>query len=383
MPVRRRKPRRRLTPQEAHARGLALWNSLPVRRRFAIAMRLVRRNIAALRSAYGVPGEPPDQPHIVSVGVGPKLSRPRRARAARARKPGKPDPSLGVLHADQVCIRFIVRSKVDKALLGGDRGPRPIPDSIPARATVRGRRVTVRIPTDIQADSPGRLHALMDATDGVRVVDSLNPANRCIGSFCCVVRNKKAAAERYLLTCRHVLCVALAPTGGLVPTDDGQVSHRVSNAAIADHYDEADLGDGSTTYGCDAALGVMTTPDLPVIWATVPGRVAKPLDVPSGLKVYVPRKQPTSPVRAGPLAATGYELQFDRPIQVQPGLWVRFEAVVTYFAATEPGDSGSALIDDTGALFGMHFYESGQGVSHAIPAYILFKSGLFKIDIRL
>lgn len=70
-------------------------------------------------------------------------------------------------------------------------------------------------------------------------------------------------------------------------------------------------------------------------------------------------------------------------IRFNANVAVRFEAVLRYRTATVEGDSGSAVVGPDGTLFGMHFYEFDNGIACAIPAYILFRPGLFTINIKL
>ena len=59
-----------------------------------------------------------------------------------------------------------------------------------------------------------------------------------------------------------------------------------------------------------------------------------------------------------------------------------FSDTIQYKADVRPGDSGSALVDSVGMLYGMHFYGQGN-VGYAMSAPRLFDQNMFSLDITL
>jgi len=368
-----------MSGKPVHAEGIRIWSLLPLADRFAIARRIVLRRTRAWRAKF---------PGLVSVGVGYRVRRESGSRGkARASKPGTGVKktridTLRTLHRDVICVRFVVKSKWRSDRADDERR---IPDCIPARATFRKRRRRVWIPTDVDQDGPGKLQASLDATDGIRVIEIVGGGvapKRCVGSFCCVVRDTHAPSDRYLLSCHHVLTLSGQSHPGFQPSGAAGVRIRVPDQSIGSLYDYATLGNG-TTYGCDAALAKLSTPDEPYVWGITPTRVAGPFAQPTSFRVFVPRRNQRSGIRIGPIPATFIDEQMDYTIQFSVTRSVRFKSVFRYAAETVDGDSGSALLGPDGTLFGMHFYKARNGVCCAIPAYILFTPGLFSIDVKL
>ena len=366
--------------------GLRRWNGLPLARRFTIAQRVVRLRFSQWLETYS---------GMVSAGVGHKLTRtPAQKRASRRlaaqiTRPKAPKRSrgpipwtLGTVKRDQICIRFVMEHKwtgTDAA--NNAEVPERIPSLIHTTTVIQGRRVRVSIPTDVDQHATGAVQAALDATDGIRVISSVNANNRCLGSFCCVVRNRQKPSERYLLSCHHVLTLsANSPT--FSPVGRSNVRTRIPDVSSGELFDFATLGDG-TDFGCDAALAELTVPDDPEIWGVAPTGIAAAFDRPTSLSVMVPRQNPTSSRRIAPIPAAFIDVQFGQLIPFNNNVAVRFEAVVRYRAETVEGDSGSAVIGSDGTLYGMHFYEFHNGIACAIPAYILFRPGLFSINIKL
>ena len=63
---------------------------------------------------------------------------------------------------------------------------------------------------------------------------------------------------------------------------------------------------------------------------------------------------------------------------------VTIAAAYQFEADTVPGDSGSPVIDGEGTLHGMHFWgDPAQRMAFAIPAFMLFRPGLFSIEFEL
>jgi V8-like Glu-specific endopeptidase len=70
------------------------------------------------------------------------------------------------------------------------------------------------------------------------------------------------------------------------------------------------------------------------------------------------------------------------PYPAAGGVSFTYADTIEYAASTYPGDSGAALVDDSGTLYGMHFF--GDGVSgYAMSAPRLFDGAVFAIDVLL
>jgi hypothetical protein len=363
--------------------ALERWNRLSLARRFEIAQRVVRSRMARWAKRY---------PGLVSVGVGHKLARtPAQKRAAQRQAQPQPGAApargrrrvrwlLGALDREQICIRFVMARKWEDDIQGSDH-PQRIAPLVNTTAVVRGRRLRLSIPTDVDQHAGGAAQAALDATDGIRVVDMADESNRCLGAFCCVVRDRRRRAGRYLLSCQHVLALS-ANSPDFSPLGETEVRTRSPDRPCGTLFDFASLGDG-TAYGCDAALAELTVPEDPRMWDVAPVAIADAFDRPESLELAVPRSNPAARRRRGPVSADFIDIQFGPLIRFNERCSVRFEAVLRYRAATVEGDSGSAVVGPDATLYGMHFYQFDNGIGCAIPAYLLFRPGLFDIDIRL
>jgi hypothetical protein len=87
--------------------------------------------------------------------------------------------------------------------------------------------------------------------------------------------------------------------------------------------------------------------------------------------------------RTGPVAAhfQGILPQHDFPYP-DAGTSFSFQDTIEYSADVHGGDSGSALIDSSGKLYGMHFFGTNE-FGYALSAPTVFAHGVFSIDIGL
>lgn len=340
---------------------MGLWSALSRQEQLRLALAVARRRGAALARAY---------PNVLGVGAG------YRARRDAA------DP------IDEVCLRFLVRRKWS----GARGGAGAIPRRIRTTVTIDGRRRTLAIPTDVSAFDGGQPHATaplaVDLTAGITTRSQGQPVD--FGSVCCLVRNAAVAGERYLLSCYHVFSPTLTATpfeADCVATASGRVLATLMEPADPLH----------PRHAIDAALALVDDPQVdriavwgrrPVARATAHDLLALRPDTPLTLAAL--RTAPDSTagaavVRPGPLRAV-FQSLFPQPLpfdyRATAGRIFRFPNTVQYLAEVRPGDSGCALLDERGTLYGMHFY--GQGRSgFAFAATSLFDDEAFPFEIVL
>jgi hypothetical protein len=305
-------------------------------------------------------------PNVVSVGAG---FRSRR---------DQPCP-LG-----EICLRFLVKRKW--------KTKRRRHDAIPARIRtvikVAGKRAQVSIPTDVSEFQGGTPHAALELTDGIISRTSGIPSDR--GCACCVVRNVHMLGERYLLSCYHVFARNmgnLPPNADCVDATSG--SKIGSLIRIADPYD--------THAPLDAVLVLLDNKSVSnsSSWGAIALTKATAYDVASlhpgkRLSIFGLRSSPATPqqpaqLRGSPIDAT-FQSIYPNPIpfdyRATVGRYIYFADTIEYLSSTRLGDSGAALMDDSGKLYGMHFYGHGN-IGYAFASPLIFDSGAFQIDITL
>jgi hypothetical protein len=328
------------------------WQDLGRGDRFQIALAVARRRGAAWVRAYD---------NVVSTGAGFRLSGDREERV------------------DEICLCFLVRRKWSTLR----ERPQKIPSFIVARPVLRGRRLFVRIPTDVSKFKGGAPQAIQDMTRGV--TSRLNGNRLDFGSTCCQVRNARIAEERYLLTCFHAFSSSLRrpPQDGLdCEADDGTFLGPLDDTA-----------DPTGSSAVDAALVRLTNAAIDDIslWGFAPSTRATDFDLENlalrgDLFVLARQVAPAAGglpalVRSGPLAATFTKvITSSTAYAYGPGRSFSFADTIEYKAAVRPGDSGSALVDTAGMLYGMHFYGRGE-FGYALSAPRLFDPEVFSLDI--
>jgi len=333
------------------------WASLDARAQFAVALDVARRRGASLRAAFS---------NVVSVGAG------WRSSGADAR-----------IHSE-VCLRFLVRRKWTERR----SRPRKIPAEIVAYALLGQHRIRVRIPTDVSAYPRGAPHAGLNLTAGITSLKDGRAFQ--FGTACCIVRNVGIPAERYLLSCYHVFSPEMDDAG--VP--DRSCVRSVDGQMLGDLASKAQI---LAPNGLDAAL--VRIDDANFSGASVFGRfpVARATDFDIA---ELPHRGSLSLLcrQRAPAAAGMSSLQRVEPLAVEfqslfpnaspfdythdAGRIIEFADTIQYLADVQEGDSGSALVDDGGMLYGMHFYGVGR-VGFAMSAARLFDSDVFSLDIEL
>jgi hypothetical protein len=317
---------------------IATWKRLSLATQFGIAREVAARRAAAFKRTYK---------NVLSVGPG------YRTRGAhRALK-------------EEVCLRFLLIRKWKARRKGS------VPLRILALATLRGRKIAVAIPTDVDVLGRGEPQATNDLGPGIVVRGN---GKELRGAACCLVEEADDASASYLLGCHHVLTGSSANPGcGAMP---GMEVYRADDGRLI----------GPTMYwapltaaagrGMDAALArVDDTSAVVPVHSGVPIRRVAPAGLPGPYRIATPR---------GWVTATYVSEQYGGPpLPYKCGAAVSISPVLESIASTVGGDSGSPLLGADGTLYGMHFYQTDQGRSLAIPAWKLFEPGLFAIDIDL
>jgi hypothetical protein len=104
-------------------------------------------------------------------------------------------------------------------------------------------------------------------------------------------------------------------------------------------------------------------------------RVARGLALPDNCTIYTPR---------GAVSAV-FDGEYTNVRLFYPQCGdVIIRVAYRFIAATSVGDSGSAVMAPDGTLHGMHFWgDPGNRAAYAIPAFAVFRRGLFAFDIEL
>jgi hypothetical protein len=324
------------------------WSRMPLQKRLKIALAVARRRGTEFARQYR---------GVLSVGAGFRLRK------------GQPV-------AEDVCLRILVKKK------GKRPGRHDVPCEIRTYISHRGRRSIVRIPTDVSELSEGRPHT--NLTGGIVTQDSSGPLE--YGSACCIVKDKNSPADKYLLTCHHVVSPSMQAVPGPLACLDCS-----TNLQIADYDAAANSFDPGGSL--DAALLATSPGVVPIdVWGHVITGKASDADLTTlttttPLWVLVRRIVPNTPgvpPRQNALPATFHTVWPSRTYAYPAPASANFTFADTieYAAATAPGDSGSAVIGEDGTLFGMHFFADATS-SYALSAPRLFDSGAFSIDIWL
>lgn len=362
---------RRAIPSE-----IARWEGLSTETRFELASRYVRRAAAKLGKRYGT----------VGIGVGFRTTTRREptrsARGTARSSPSRRSRAVVEVRPDEVCVQLVVPKKVGSM---SPADPRRVPAHLVTSAVIGGTRRRVAIPTDVQERVRGALQGALAADKGIRVSKASHEAQR--GSFCCVVETVSSAPKRLLLSCHHVLALSKdSPT--MAPVDGTEMFDRDGGAKIGDLYDYATIRPrqaqgGIVLRGLDAALARLSVSDDPVLWGVSVRELAPPFAVPSVLHLLAPADLGPSQPRPGPLPAEFVGMHFNIEIPLGGNRTLIVDHAVQYRCAAVAGDSGSALVNATGQLVGMHFYGGADGVCYAIAARQLFADGVFTEAIRL
>lgn len=320
--------------------GRLLWRGFTQRQQVAIVRRVASRRGAELSRRYA---------NVLAVGVGYRTRRGRRYTA-------------------EVCLGFLVDKKRVRP-----RG-KAVPRFIRTFIMRRGRRSLCLIPTDLEERGKGRPHQSFDLSGGVVARGPHGSAPRAKGAACCLVREKGTRRRYLLLGCHHVFARSLNP--GLVPQDPSEISHRHAGRLIGTLFDFSPLN--LVGRPClDAALASVNDPSWlsPFFGGNAPTTVGDGITLPKGCRIYTPR---------GSIEARFVKEWHNIPLPYRRFGTVVIRMAYQFRADTLPGDSGSPVLDMHGRLYGMHFWGSDPpGTAYAIPSFVLFRAGLFRVDIEL
>jgi hypothetical protein len=336
----------------AHAR----WAALDLGSQFRAALAVARRRGPAWMRQFD---------NVVSVGAGFRL---RGAQDELVR---------------EVCLCFGVKRKWADTR----RRQQKIPEHVTAMVEQGGRRVRVLIPTDVAEFKRGAPHAVRSLTAGITTRHNGQPQD--LAAACCLVEDASLPGQRFLLTCYHAFVPDLQR-----PMPAGMDAADAAGAAIGLL---AEAASASGPRAVDAALVSVDAVGLDAVsvWGLAITQRANAFDIedlPNRGPLWVLGRRVAPASGAGPAETRSEPVraQFRQTIVVRTefdyagtaGRTFAFAEVIEYLAATRPGDSGAALVDSNGLLYGMHFYGFG-GNGYAFTAPRLFDDGVFLGDLRL
>lgn len=315
---------------KASSRARLLWQELDAREQTEVLESLAKTRRARYLREY---------PELLGVGQGYK-------RVSGERLP-------------QRCFAFLVRKKTKRV-------PQ-LPEFISATVTHGRKRRRVEVPTDVEAIGRGSTaHLGVNAAAGVFVGSAQNPGLNATGSICCLVR-VLGRRELFALSCNHVLTLSSLIAGGGV-AEDAILALRSPHLPFGHLATYSPLKAGAPNQ-IDAALA---TVDPATQWSyngAKAARVVMGLVEPEGCGVFTPR---------GLEPATWVKTYYDVALPYPTAGLIRIAAAYQFEAATLPGDSGSAVMDNSRTLYGMHFWgDPVNNFSLAIPAGYLFTPGVF------
>jgi hypothetical protein len=325
------RPKKSRRPKDA-------WPLLGEARQLALVQHLAKTQSKVYRNRY---------PDVLALGAG------HRTRA-------------GKVHHGEICLGFLVEAKTPAGAAGA------IPRFIKAYATLKGKRRLCLVPTDVEALPKGSPHYTEDLSGGVAVQEVNAQGPRLTGAACCLVQ-EAGGPRRFLLGCHHVL--ALSAVNGPNATTQVDVKLVSNNAYIGGLYSFMPLmADGTPCL--DAALASVEDPSWlgPDFGQFKVAEVSNGADLPKTGQILTPRLA---------VPALFVKAWNSHPLDYPFGPVV-IEMVYQFEAKTYPGDSGAPVIGEDGTLYGMHFWGTDEpGTSMAIPAFLLFQSGQFQVDIQL
>ncbi|MDO9074132.1 MAG: hypothetical protein Q7U73_12795 [Rubrivivax sp.] len=271
-----------------------------------------------------------------------------------------------------VCLGLLVSRK--KSRLG--KVSAPIPKRLTVSVQRDGKRVQLSIPTDVEELGKGKPQQAINAAAGIRAFNRSNSTQGVPGAACCVVVDQSDAANRFVLGCHHVLALSLLTTGCEF-FKDTDVSGRGAVQKFGGLFHPLPMAaDGLACL--DAALALVDA-GTEVTW--VSGEGIKPVRVEPGTKqpvncfVFTPD---------GPLPAVFVKEWANVPLQYPRCGTVTIAAAYQFQVPTVGGHSGSPVMTPDGTLHGMHFWgDEQQQLAMAIPAFMLFRPGLFPVNFRL
>lgn len=327
---------------------MSQWSRLSRTTQFHIALAVARRRGRELMKRY---------PNVLGVGAG------YRALSQTA------------LPIQEVCLRFLVNRKWKRRISGAGS----IPRRIRAQVSYRGRPVKVAIPTDVSEFRGGKPHADLDVTAGI--TSRKGGTQREYGSACCLVYNRSHAHERYILSCYHVFSPGLNEPPGTIDcivSPSGPVVG--SMLEMADPSRPVGAVDAALTLVKDASIDGLVSSGNAIRGCATDYDIA---NLPAQSQLYVYGR--ANAARPGPLPGA-FHSYFPNPLPFDyrstAGKVLYFSDTLEYVASVKPGDSGAAVADANGTLYGMHFYGK-DNIGYAFSAPRLFDPGVFPFSIEL
>lgn len=304
--------------------------------------------------------------NVISVCAGIRTRR-KKWRAKPRRSASSPTGASDRTVSNEVCLRFLVSRKTLRV-------ERPVPKPYETIVTWKGKRRRCVIPTDVDVLGRGWINEGGDwYPDGV--VAKLVPGmpvsaapKPTPGAICCRVIDKDIPEDDYLLGCHHVFTMS-ANTPGCAPMLGAAVYRGRTWDFLGPTVRWTTLQPSGNEVGIDAALAKSVFDEKLPLWVIneAPRSVGRLMFPPPQLRIRSPR---------GVLAARFLGLHPRLPLQYPCGVIV-VGPVYELKAATNPGDSGSPVLDGN-TLWGMHFYGTDYGTSLAVPAFQLFGPKCFK-----
>ena len=275
--------------------------------------------------------------------------------------------SKGEVSTD-ICLGFLVEKKRKR------RVQRPVPARVVVELVRDGKKVRVAIPTDIEELGRGRPHGAIDLGSGVRASNQSNSAQGVPGAVCCVVEQTDNPLNRYLLGCHHVLALSLLTQScNAIATN---VQSRLTAQVVAQLFEYLPMS-GTGQPCLDAAIALVE-PGADVTWSSSgvsPSVVEPGVDSPTNCAMYTPD---------GLVPARFVKEWANIPLRYPKCGTVVIEAAYQFQAATVGGHSGSPVMSPDGTLHGMHFWgDPQQLLAFALPAFVLFRPGLFSVTFQL
>lgn len=272
--------------------------------------------------------------------------------------------------SDRICLGLLVGKK------GVEDVTRPVPERIGVYVIRGGKRILLSIPTDVEELGYGEPQAAVNLALGLRAFNKNNPAQGILGAACCIVADTNNPPNHFILGCRHVLALSLLTTG-CAAFNATDVADPAMQSRVADLFFSLPMA--ANGQPClDAALAIIP-PGTQVGWMAAGGTrqiaVEPGVQRPLQCNVYSPR---------GPIPAGFVKEWANLPLPYPNCGQVVIAAAYQFQAATQGGDSGSPVMTAQGLLHGMHIWgDPAQQLAIAIPAFVLFRPGLFPVNIRL
>lgn len=293
------------------------------------------------------------------------LERLAKTRGARYRREFRELASVGFGYKQvrgeklpQLCFAFLVLRKTKRAT--------QLPKFIRAVVVHRGKKRHVDVPTDVEELGKAKPQVGANAASGIYVASQNHPQINATGALCCLVR-VEGRSELFALSCHHVLTLSSKLPNGSV-ANDVLVADRAQHVPYG-HLATYSPMKPNKPNQIDAALAVVNGDTHWVYNGASVATVEMGLVEPRGCGIFTPR---------GLEPATYIKTFYDVVLKYPTMSPVRIVAAYQFNASTLPGDSGSAVMDNDGTLYGMHFWgDPARSFSLAIPAGYLFQPAAF------